>query len=85
MSDTNQVRINELARELEVSVDDLFSLQAGTQKSPESLAAEVLSAAPLALMPRLCKCNWRLDQGKDDISGTTPRRSGPWGGSEWAA
>jgi len=36
-----------LARELEVGVDDLFSLQAGAQKSPESLAAEVLSAAPL--------------------------------------
>src|SRR5579871_6927910 len=37
-----------LARELEVGVDDLFSLQPGALKSPESLAAEVLSAAPLA-------------------------------------
>jgi putative molybdopterin biosynthesis protein len=35
-----------LARELEVTVDELFSLHEGTQLSPESLAAEVLSAAP---------------------------------------
>jgi molybdate-binding protein/DNA-binding XRE family transcriptional regulator len=35
-----------LARELEVTVDELFSLQAGAQPLPESLAAEVLSAAP---------------------------------------
>ena len=34
-----------LARELEVTVDELFSLQPGFQKSPESLAAEMLSAA----------------------------------------
>lgn len=34
-----------LARELEVTVDELFSLKEGTQTSPESLAAEVLSAA----------------------------------------
>ena len=33
-----------LARELEVTVDELFSLQGGSQKSPESLAAEALSA-----------------------------------------
>ena len=36
----------QLARELEVTVDELFSLQAPSQASPESLAAEVLSAAP---------------------------------------
>src|ERR1035438_4766871 len=35
-----EVALN-LARELEVSVDELFSLQMGSQKSPESLAAEV--------------------------------------------
>ena len=35
-----------LARELEVTVDELFSLQAGGQASPEPVAAEVLSAAP---------------------------------------
>jgi putative molybdopterin biosynthesis protein len=34
-----------LARELEVPVDELFSLKEGTQSSPESIAAEVLSAA----------------------------------------
>ena len=39
-----EVALN-LARELEVTVDELFSLQRGSQKSPESLAAEVLSAA----------------------------------------
>jgi DNA-binding XRE family transcriptional regulator len=33
-----------LARELEVSVDELFSLSSGSQQSPESLSAEVLSA-----------------------------------------
>ncbi|MCU1275499.1 MAG: transcriptional regulator of molybdate metabolism, family [Bryobacterales bacterium] len=33
-----------IARELEVTVDELFSLHAGSQQSPESLAAEVLSA-----------------------------------------
>ena len=37
-----------LARELEVTVDELFSLGAGSQPSPESLAAEVLSATPPA-------------------------------------
>jgi molybdate-binding protein/DNA-binding XRE family transcriptional regulator len=35
-----------LARELEVTVDDLFSLQADALPSPESFAAEILSAAP---------------------------------------
>ena len=35
-----------LARELEVTVDDLFLLQSGAQKSPEPLAAEVLSGSP---------------------------------------
>jgi len=34
-----------LARELEVTVDELFSLSTGSQKAPESLAAEVLSAS----------------------------------------
>jgi molybdate-binding protein/DNA-binding XRE family transcriptional regulator len=42
-----EVALN-LARELEVMVDELFSLDEGSQKSPESLAAEVLSAAPAA-------------------------------------
>ena len=37
-----------IARELEVTVDELFSLQAGSQKAPESLAAEVLSAGPVS-------------------------------------
>ncbi|MEO7653849.1 MAG: substrate-binding domain-containing protein [Bryobacteraceae bacterium] len=36
-----------LARELEVTVDELFSLTSHSQKSPESLASEVLSASPL--------------------------------------
>ncbi len=35
-----------LARELEVTVDELFSLRDGTAKTPESLSAEVLSAEP---------------------------------------
>ena len=35
-----------LARELEVTVDELFSLPAAAPSSPESVAAEVLSAAP---------------------------------------
>ena len=38
-----EVALN-LARELEVTVDELFSLHEGPPKSPESLAAEVLSA-----------------------------------------
>src|SRR5881227_1876289 len=37
-----------LARELEVPVDELFSLNAGNQKSPESLTAEVLGAGESA-------------------------------------
>ena len=37
-----------LARELEVSLDDLFSLAGGSLKAPETLATEVLSATPLA-------------------------------------
>ena len=35
-----------LARELEVTIDELFSLREPAQRSPEPLAAEVLSAAP---------------------------------------
>src|SRR6516165_2148603 len=35
-----------LARELEVPVDELFSLHQGTQPSPDSVVAEVLSAKP---------------------------------------
>jgi molybdate-binding protein/DNA-binding XRE family transcriptional regulator len=35
-----------LARELEVTVDELFSLQEGAQALPEPVAAEVLSATP---------------------------------------
>ena len=35
-----------LAHELEVTVDELFSLQEATQASPESIAADVLSASP---------------------------------------
>jgi molybdate-binding protein/DNA-binding XRE family transcriptional regulator len=41
-----EVALN-LARELEVTVDELFSLQEGARKPAESLAAEVLSAGPL--------------------------------------
>jgi molybdate-binding protein/DNA-binding XRE family transcriptional regulator len=35
-----------LARELEVTIDDLFSLKEGLETSPESLGAEVLSTVP---------------------------------------
>lgn len=42
-----EVALN-LARELEVTVDELFSLQSGSQKSPESISAELLSAEPPA-------------------------------------
>src|SRR4051812_43218253 len=40
-----EVALN-LARELEVTVDELFSLAENSHTSPESLTAEVLSAAP---------------------------------------
>src|SRR5579871_2909391 len=40
-----EVALN-LARELEVTVDELFSLQEASEKSPESLAAEVLTSEP---------------------------------------
>ena len=55
-----EVALN-LARELEVTVDELFSLQEGSQKSPESLAAEVLSAtAPAKGQPvRICQIGSR--------------------------
>src|SRR5260370_1921036 len=45
-----------LSRELEVPVEDLFSLSAESEESPESLAAEVLSAAaPAKEQPvRIC-------------------------------
>jgi molybdate-binding protein/DNA-binding XRE family transcriptional regulator len=50
-----------LARELEVTVDELFALHEGGQASPESLAAEVLSnAAPEAGQPvRICQIGTR--------------------------
>src|SRR6267378_2593988 len=41
-----EVALN-LARELEVTVDVLFTLRQGSEKSPQSLAADVLSAAPM--------------------------------------
>src|ERR1700724_788120 len=44
---TTEVALN-LARELEVTVDELFLLQDGLPQAPESLAAEVLSAEPAA-------------------------------------
>src|ERR1700676_3622403 len=55
-----EVALN-LARELEVTVDELFSLQERTQTSPESLAAEVLSAeAPTKGQPvRICQIGSR--------------------------
>jgi putative molybdopterin biosynthesis protein len=40
-----EVALN-LARELEVTVDEIFLLQDGLPKPPESLAAEILSAEP---------------------------------------
>src|SRR5688500_9822437 len=50
-----------LARELEVTVDELFSLAPGSPKSPESLAAEVLSEpAPAKGQPvRICQMGSR--------------------------
>src|ERR1022692_551433 len=50
-----------LARELEVTIEELFSLQEGSQASPESLAAEVLSAAaPSKGQPvRICRIGSR--------------------------
>src|SRR5260221_14245696 len=55
-----EVALN-LAHELEVTVDELFSLQPGSQKTPESLTAEVLSAtAPAKGQPvRICQIGSR--------------------------
>jgi len=55
-----EVALN-LARELEVTVDELFLLQVGSQKSPETLVAEVLSAAaPSKGQPvRICQIGSR--------------------------
>src|ERR1700704_580741 len=55
-----EVALN-LAHELEVTVDELFSLQPGSQKTPESLVAEVLSAtAPAKGQPvRICQIGSR--------------------------
>ena len=55
-----EVALN-LARELEVTVDDLFSLQDGTAAGSESIAAEVLSAeAPVKGQPvRICQIGSR--------------------------
>jgi len=55
-----EVALN-LARELEVTVDDLFSLQQGVQQSLESLATEVLSPeAPVKGQPvRICQIGSR--------------------------
>jgi molybdate-binding protein/DNA-binding XRE family transcriptional regulator len=50
-----------IARELEVTVDELFSLSTDSQKRPESLSAEVLSAAtPSKGQPvRICQIGAR--------------------------
>jgi molybdate-binding protein/DNA-binding XRE family transcriptional regulator len=55
-----EVALN-LARELEVTVDELFSLQVGSYKSPESLTSEVLSAeTPAKGQPvRICQIGSR--------------------------
>jgi putative molybdopterin biosynthesis protein len=42
-----EVALN-IARELEVTIDELFSLQDGSEKAPDSLTAEMLSASPPA-------------------------------------
>lgn len=50
-----------MARELEVTVDELFSLRAGTPDAPETVTAEVLSAvAPAKAQPvRICQVGSR--------------------------
>jgi len=55
-----EVALN-LARELEVTIDELFSLQERSRKSPESLPAEVLSVlAPANGQPvRICQVGSR--------------------------
>ncbi|MBZ5620585.1 MAG: helix-turn-helix domain-containing protein [Acidobacteriia bacterium] len=55
-----EVALN-LAHELEVTVEELFSLHQGSQISPQSLAAEVLSAAaPVEGQPvRICQVGSR--------------------------
>ena len=55
-----EVALN-LARELEVTIDELFALQGGVQKSPESLATEVLCAeTPTKGQPvRICQIGSR--------------------------
>jgi len=55
-----EVALN-LARELEVTVDELFSLHEGVQKSPASLATELLSAeTPAKGQPvRICQIGTR--------------------------
>jgi len=55
-----EVALN-LARELEVTVDELFSLQEGAQNAPASLASEVLSAeTPAKGQPvRICQIGAR--------------------------
>src|SRR5947208_6418547 len=55
-----EVALN-LARELEVTVDELFSLHKGSHASPESVEAEVLSAAaPAKGQPvRICQVGSR--------------------------
>src|SRR3954467_7187974 len=55
-----EVALN-LARELEVSVNEMFSLQDGSQRPLESLSAEVLSAvAPMEGQPvRVCQIGSR--------------------------
>lgn len=59
-SPNTEVALN-LARELEVTVDELFSLRSASPKSPESLAAEVLSStAPVKGQPvRICQIGSR--------------------------
>jgi molybdopterin molybdotransferase/putative molybdopterin biosynthesis protein len=51
----------ELARELEVTVDDLFSLQQGSRKPADAISAEVLSAtSPVKGQPvRICQVGSR--------------------------
>jgi molybdate-binding protein/DNA-binding XRE family transcriptional regulator len=55
-----EVALN-LARELEVTVDEMFSLQEGARQSPESLAAELLSSTmPAKGQPvRICQIGAR--------------------------
>ena len=74
-----------LARELEVPVEELFSLVSEKPEAPECVPAEVLSATPVTrgLAVRVCQVGARRDWRGRRLPGMSGWRMGIWRRRIW--